>query len=354
MNFDLKFRKKLEDNLKSNKPFLKEKSLLLLEKCLGNYYKTIVNAIYDYSMPYHLDFNSLKDAIIDVLQDKEYPVLQLRSGTTLVARGNEISFPDKSKRHLVFNSEEQIDYNRNSKKTEKECEQEFWKDENNLKDYNKLKNFDCFDDRIISEADLYKYQRTAAYLYNIDGWLDYIFELVQTTFPEFVFDKTNSSKKVFRFLKPIGNGLLFGLEYDVAELGREIKRGEISLPYYFNLILINDKTKASTAWKDYALNYHENILSLGMLGNPFFFEPCASLLVFQAIEMHYDENNPNGFIHKYKRQFVQNSDGTFQIIHPKDYGEKLKRHAFFYMQALRYSSMGYLEYVEKSIRESLY
>lgn len=349
MNFDPHFREAVEIQLKDNKPFFKEESLALLKDSLKGYYRLIADRIYDYNTPYHLDFDSLKEVIVKILDENEFPILQTRKVATLATIGNEISFPVPTKKDLVFNSKEQIQHNMELKKLHKDCESEFWQDQKNTIGYQNLNNFECFNDIVIPEAQLSKYQNSLQFSYNVDGWRSYIFELLQTTFPEFIFDKDKSSKKVLRFLKPLANGLKFGFEYNVSELVNEIKRGEISLPYYFNLILINDKFKATTPSKDYLSNYHENILSLGVLGNPFFFEPSLSLLTFKSVEMHYDETNPNGFIYKYKRQFIHNPDGTFQIVHPKDYGEKLKKHAFFYMKALRYSSESYLEYVEKSI-----
>lgn len=40
-----------------------------------------------------------------------------------------------------------------------------------------------------------------------------------------------------------------------------------------------------------------------------------------------------------------------KIVHSDEYGEKLKKYAFFYMDLLGYSSKGYLDYLEKCILE---
>jgi hypothetical protein len=55
----------------------------------------------------------------------------------------------------------------------------------------------------------------------------------------------------------------------------------------------------------------------------------------------------------YFREFIQNPDGTMLVKHRDDFGEMLKRHAFFYMKGLREASMGYVDYLEKCIADSL-
>lgn len=54
---------------------------------------------------------------------------------------------------------------------------------------------------------------------------------------------------------------------------------------------------------------------------------------------------------KYKKEIIKREDGMYQLVHPKDFGEKLKRHAFFYFSALRYTSELYLDYIIKSVKE---
>jgi hypothetical protein len=130
-------------------------------------------------------------------------------------------------------------------------------------------------------------------------------------------------------------------------------RGDIGLPAYFNLILIKSSFKKTLKPAEYIYSFHDDILSLGILGNPFFYPPSFWLSSFASVEMVHDENNMDRIEPKYWRQFKELPDGSTQIIHPEEYGEKLKRHAFFYMATLRYSAESYLRYVEASISDTI-
>ena len=99
----------------------------------------------------------------------------------------------------------------------------------------------------------------------------------------------------------------------------------------------------------------ENILSLGILGNPFFYRPCISLLNYASVEMYYMEDNEFVSIRRYRYSWGKevHADGTFSLIHPQVYGEKLKKHAYFFMAALAHTSASYVAYLEKSILDSI-
>lgn len=178
--------------------------------------------------------------------------------------------------------------------------------------------------------------------------------LTKLNFPEFSFDEKRSSARMLRFLKPLGNGYYWGFEYDEKFIRNEARKGDLDLPYYFNLVLMNDAFRKGARPDSYIYSWHEDIISLGILGNPFFYPPCMPLLSFESVDYVYREDDPeNNNDFNYQIEFKDNGNGTFTVIHPKELGERLKRHAYYYMDILCYSTRPYLAYIEKSILNTL-
>jgi hypothetical protein len=343
MIFDSDFRDQLLVNLRKQNSSLIKNCHSLAKECINSYYRLILGPV---SFP--PDVEKAEWHIRKTFEQGDHPQLKLRLCDDQTFWQNEIFFYISQDESPVFNSPEERVQRMEGRKFEYICEEEFWKDKQNEIEYSKYPGFTCFNDVIISEADVNRY-RHRHYSFNAPAWLDYVFNLTKNSFPDFTFNDQFSSSKIYRFLKPIGPDLYFGFEYDASYLGKLMKVGRIGLPDYFNLVVFNSQFKRSTPLKNYVYAYNDNILSLGILGTPFFFEPCVSLIAFAGLEMFTNFEDLDYFAPKYYTTLHPNSDGTFSVKHSEIYGDKLKRHAFFYMKALAYSTPPYLKYVEKAL-----
>lgn len=349
MNLNENFRSKLQTSLIDNSAFLKEKSIDVVNEAKDNFYNIIVENISDEYFPFKINHQR---AIYNINKTLEIgPKLKLRNDDWAVFRENEIEFKIVRDEEPEFHSKEQLQYRVDSEDFLYECQANFWEDSQKNESYNKIADFSCCEDLEFPSNEFQKI-RNKGNIFKIESWIEYIFTLVEINFPDFKYEKSKSNKKV-RFLKTLNEEIEFGFEYDSLELKNQIKKNGIQLPNYFNIIIINRKFNVKEK-KEYVFSYDNDIISLGILGNPFFYQPCYPLISFATIELyHYGVFYPDNTDPKKVRDYVYINNETMKIIHSDEYGEKLKKHAFFYMDLLGYSSKSYLEYLEKSISDIL-
>jgi hypothetical protein len=263
---------------------------------------------------------------------------------------NEIDFEFIEPAIPTFGSKDYEEYLTAIKELEGACEQEFWNTSEKNEDYREISNFNPFNNQPIPIQYLESFRK---FKYNTDGWSSYISKLIKFCFPEF--DIQSETGNVVRFAKKLNEELFLGIEFDKKYFLSRLKDADPDVSY-LNLILFNNSFDLGMKQRPYILKYNDKVLSLGILGNPFFYRPCFSLSSFAVVELYYfkeDENGWRAMLPRYSWGKKENGDGTFTLIHPEEYGEKLKKHAFFYFDALAYSSRSYLTYLEKSILDSI-
>ena len=351
IKFTEKFRVAFANRLRKNKRAFYDQCIAQADKAFGSYYRVILEAVSEDYYPFKLDLKKIKGNIIR-LMDLPGPYIQHRHKYSDKSfYENEIKFEVHRTPFPQYGTKEGTHYRSECNNLEYDCESEFWEEEHNVSIYEAISNFECFINTTAPISQLNSL-REKGNIVNFDGWGKYVLQLIKTFFPDFTLDEKLSSRRL-RFLKPLTDSLSFGFEFDKANLNKIYKKGDIELPEYFNLILVNKEFKKGTDSKLYAQQYNEDIMSLGILGNPLFFEPCYPLGAFMGIENIYIRNQPGSYNFKYKREYKEVDQGSFQIIHSPIYGEKIKRHAFFYMTCLSFSTKSYLDYLALSIEEAL-
>lgn len=329
---------KFKERLHENKSVLHKKCNEVLNNSLHNFHKVILANLSLIDDNLNLNQKAIENSIYTTINNTENFTLRGRKLGLKDFIYNEI-FVDVLKDFIEpeFNSKEDIHQRALRKRLEYSCHEDFLK----TKQFQRGTEytFDCFENVTFPNSQLELQRKNWKFQYNLEGWLKYIFELTKINFSEFPYSESKSTNRKTRFLKPLGKEVLFGFEYDTGYLSNEIKKGDICLPHYFNLIL----TKTSEKTQE----------SLGILGNPLFFEPCFPLSGFSSVELINDPANSNNLEHVHKRNFRENGDGTTTIVYPVEFGEKLKKQAAFYMAMLSYSSESYLQYIEKSIIEAM-
>jgi len=335
-------RKELQDSLQKNKSILLNESLRLLENSFDNYYKIIIHEIsFDYALSRRTK-EMAKANIFNTLEQVNYPLLGYRDMfESSPFWSSELKFHVlKHQNQSPTNEQYNIQY-RKRKELEIECKEYFFKTIDNQEAYKNISDFNCFTEKVYTETE-FSTKLHHGFTFNINGWKDYVFRLISFHFSEYTFMKKKSSSQTLRFLKPLTEELLIGIEYDENEFKSDFRHGDPSLPS-LNIVILNRKFDKNLKADIYRTGYNENILSLGPVGNPFFFPPCIPMKNFHLIELMRQEETQ-----KYKIYYNVRSDGNYEIIYPQTYGETLKEHAFFYFHLIGYTSKGYLKYIERS------
>lgn len=179
--------------------------------------------------------------------------------------------------------------------------------------------------------------------YNKNSWIEILRYLLTNLFPSFPYSSGFSYGKVRRHLKQLGEQAWLGFEYDETFIMQEIKQGNLSMSNYFNLLIIDSSFDSRQKPSTYYYKNNQSVISLGILGNPFFYPPCYPITGFTAVE-------------KYRRE--QKSMSSYLLLTDwiREMNEcemELKKHSYFYLVLLSLTSEPYLKYLELSIIQSL-
>jgi hypothetical protein len=352
MKLDEEFRRKLENSFKKNKEILLHQSIKQLEESFNTCYRVMIEPCTNIKYPYNIDLELSKKVILNSIKSEQNLSLRLKNKVKNKTsfNENEILFSlIKSDTYLAWDTEEGKNYRMYSQDLQYDCEKEFWRDQKKLNAYAKISNFKCEKEVELPSDIVYKSGSIDHYFINKAEWIDYVFKLSELNFPEFSFNQDFSTETTLRFLKPIADDYYWGFEYDIKFLNTSMKNGVINLPEYLNLMLINKKFKNNTQTFKYKYLVNELAISLGILGNPFFYWPCYQLDTFIHFDNWYVKGKYLNTINNYKFQHTKLSNGNIKISPDSTRDENIKKHAFFYMDILKYSSIGYLDFVEKSI-----
>lgn len=224
------------------------------------------------------------------------------------------------------------DYRNSRNELEFQCQQEFFDKSINEVHWEAISKIEIFDDKVIKKKDASKYLIQNKLSINKGNWLELIETILKIKFPEFAFQSSFSSQNLRRYLTPLSERKMFGFEFNLSDLNSDLSHGDLTLPKYFNVILIDHQSN-----KDFQ--------SFGILGNPYFYPPCYPLNGFSAILRKREVPGHSRF-----KLDAKDIDETYtQLRHPAIYGELMKKHALFYMDLLSETSKIYLEYLKSGI-----
>lgn len=315
-----------------------------------SYHRVVYDLLVSNSYPFQIDIGSIRRFIMDAANDVERIEFQLKIGDGESWSGNNIKFPFTSLKPgwPAFGSPEYMKYLSWRNSLEFECETEYWNLPVNGKRYEMVEAINIFNDVIIEPDLLGKYRDSIYFRLDKNAWYQCLDFFFKEMFAEFPLSTNYSSANIKRFLKRLDNGCLFGFEFDTTEINYELKKGTPTLPIALNLILILPSFDKKLKPESYYREGLDSILYLGILGNPFFYEPSYPTSGYSAVL----SNRAAEAGHPYRLEIIVREDGKFQIIHPREYADKMKRHAFFYLDLLFQTSRGYLSYIETAILAS--
>ena len=225
---------------------------------------------------------------------------------------------------------------------EYECESLYYENFSKQELFKKYQELNLFDDFVFSNEKLDYYKKVFKPKFNKKIWLEFVNELIEIFFPQFVLNKSLSDSKQKFYLKKIDEDLWFGFEYNQKQVAADMGVGDLTLPDHLNLIIVSSKGMHNKIPFDTQLRKDSDIISLGILGNPFFYDPCYKLIGYLAI----DSDKHRAKVSPQIRPFDENNS---QFINPNFLGERAIRHSIFYMDLLSSTSSIYLVYLEKAI-----
>lgn len=345
MKFDSNFRRELEKSLIQKFETFRDISLEILKANSEGYSRVAFEQISSKKEPYEINIESCIDFMLSSKQDIGNLRLGLKISNGKHWWNNDVFFPfvERFPEPPEWGTPQFLEYRQWRDDLEYECEAEFWLQTGNVEN-NQIFALDVFENKIFRQNERNK-MRSNKFAFLTDNWLSIVNYLLELNFGEFRFSEKYSTKSIRRFLLEVSKDIWLGFEFDVKNVVHELKRGTLALPEYLNLILINSSFQKNENSMNYYYKEHLDIMSLGILGNPFFYQPCYQLIGFSAVDTHRSfENNTSYLI-----MIRETEDGGYEIVYPSRYSDRMKKHAYFYYSLLAETSRPYINYIQRAV-----
>jgi hypothetical protein len=294
-----------------NTDILKEDTLKLIEKYKNTY---LERALYSFLLS-PVNMNNINDDVLKLLDYLEIFYDDNNLSYNYIPTDGTNGEPEI----LEKLTDAEIEIENSSK-------ERFWTSiENNL--YEEISNFNCFEDKIVKEEDVYKVCLNDPF-YNIEGWINYYNHLLDTKLGSF--EKILQNGKTQIRYKHFQNDYFIGIEVNYSKTIKEMKHGDWETPY-FNMIRfkLNEKFK---------LKEKSNF---GLLGHPYFHPPAYNFGGYFAIKTVNRVSPMEWVINRgTDREFIGN--GMIRLYNSEKFGEDLKRHAFYYFDMLSKTTNDYI------------
>lgn len=212
----------------------------------------------------------------------------------------------------------------------------FWANEKEEKDYKEISNFECFRDVVISREMINK--TIINIPFNLEGWTKYYQNLLAIKFPEFL-DEIIIRGKIIRY-RQFKYDFYIGVETDYKKFQSSLKKDYDAQPLH-KLIIFKILNKKQI----------ETFLTFDKFVHPHFDPPAYSFGSYfyaeNSIRVSEDEHSL-----KYTVEREILDDGSVKLSMSENFGEHLKRHAFFYYDMLNHTTKEYIKFIEESFDSS--
>lgn len=352
MIFNKEFSENFQNQLEKNKYFFQNDLIQEAKESIRNHRKiAFIDNSAEY-IPFKINFEVVEKVIKKSIEASQ-PIFQ-------ITQGLEDGFPSliffkvMRNEQPYFNSEQYSDFFLQYKLLHIECINQFFINENHYKIHydNHFSNLKIFNEPKIDDLENFGVLKNRNDKYNKSIWIEYIKSLCELTFNKFRFSKEHSTKNVYRFIKQVNEDLFIGFEFYVDITKKELNYNLTEVEPYFNIIVFNNQFNPDEPIINYTFRKNKNIISLGNLSNPLFTPMC---LTMEAFKLLTNKTNPMDFDSpmKFHKKLYEVSQNNYLIKYPDEFGEDLKKYAFFKIYLLEYFSRSYLGYIEKSILGSL-
>ena len=209
----------------------------------------------------------------------------------------------------------------------------FWANFKEEEAYKKLSQFKSFEDKIISEKRFYSVVINSPF-FNVKGWISYYQDLLNLKFPEFS-NKMMSGKTIIKY-RHFKEEYYLGIETDYQTCKDNFKKGLWEEPGY-KLIIFNKLNEKEI----------ERLVTFDKFVHPYFSPPVFSFATFFGTQTIHDINELETIIDNGTRKELL-EDGTLRLYNSEEFGDQLKRHAYFYYDMLYHTTKEYIKFIEES------
>lgn len=215
----------------------------------------------------------------------------------------------------------------------------FWQNQEEEIEYQKISNFNCFEDKVVNEKKFYHIMLNAPF-YNVKGWILYYQALLDLKFPEFL-EKIVSGKTIIKY-RPFKGKYFLGIETDYQSCKNNFRKGWWEEPEY--KLIIFEKLDGKKINK---------VVTFEKFVHPHFDPPVFSLASFYG-------SMTTRYINE--REIVLGDDGTtkeflgdgaVRIYNSEIYSDDFKRHVYFYYDMLHRTTKEYIKFIEESFNPEM-
>lgn len=213
----------------------------------------------------------------------------------------------------------------------------FWANDNEKYDYQNISNFNCFK-KIIIPAN--KFNTTIINVpFNLEGWEMYYKNLLNLKFPEFS-DELTIGNNVIRYRK-FKDDFFLGIETNYKLFKSKFKKDYDAEPHH-RLIIFKKCSKKKI----------DKIVIFEKFVHPYFNPPASSFgWYYYAKNLLRVSEVENSFQYFIVKDFM--NDGSVELSMSEEFGEHLKRHAYFYYDMLYHTTNEYIKFIEGSFNPEI-
>ncbi|WP_313260971.1 hypothetical protein [Lacrimispora sp.] len=210
----------------------------------------------------------------------------------------------------------------------------FWANEQEEKAYQNIRNFHCFEDKIINEKKLYSVLINAPF-FNVKGWILYYQALLDLKFPSFS-ERIVSGKTIIKY-RPFKGRYFLGIETDYQSCKNNFRKGWWQEPEY--RLIIFEKLNSKKISK--AVTFEKFV-------HPHFNPPAFSFSWFYGSMTTRRINEREIVLGEDGTKKESLGDGAVRIYNTEQYSDDFKRHAYFYYDMLYRTTKEYIKFIEES------
>ncbi|SHM64584.1 hypothetical protein [Chryseobacterium polytrichastri] len=209
----------------------------------------------------------------------------------------------------------------------------FWANAKEEEAYQKTCHFKSFEDKIINEKKFYTALENSPF-FNVKAWILYYQDLLNVKFPEFS-NKIVSGKSITKY-RPFKGEYFLGIETDYQSCRNNFKRGWWEEPEYKLVIfkMLDEKTL-------------DKVVIFDKFVHPHFNPPVFSFAGFFGSKTVHDVDEVEFVIDDGTRKEIL-EDSMIRLYNSEEFGDELKRHAYFYYDMLYHTTKEFIKFVEES------
>lgn len=208
----------------------------------------------------------------------------------------------------------------------------FWANKEEEKIYRKISDFSCFNEIIIPEE---KFRKTIINTpFNLDAWIEYYQNLLKLKFSEFSEEMMvgNDTIKYREFM----DDYFLGIATNYKLFKNKFKSDYNAEPHH-KLIIFKKLNKKKI----------DKIVTFEKFIHPHFCPPAYSFgSYFYAKNKIQVGEKEMSLKYVIEREFL--ADGNVKLSMSEEFGEYLKRHAYFYYDMLYHTTKEYIKFIEES------